>query len=284
MVNVIIGVHGLSNKPAAAVLQEEWRLAIMEGQQNIGNEGQDFEFIMVYWADLLYLSPEEKGEYAPAAPGTIVSGPDDSWWAWVVDASLRAVGGLWDVWNRLGGGDAVTQRIIAAHFRDLDLYYKGNLENGEKAKNALRERLAPLLRAQDANSVTLIGHSMGSIIAYDCLLDLESEGITVDNFVTIGSPLGLPTVKHEIEKERGHIPPLPPRNVTGEWHNFSDRQDLVTVDHALADDFGNPPVIDHRVRNTFVDGHGKANPHKSFGYLRGPEFSRHLRSCMTPHA
>mmetsp|Transcript_19304 Transcript_19304/g.74130 ORF Transcript_19304/g.74130 Transcript_19304/m.74130 type:complete len:129 (-) Transcript_19304:66-452(-) len=125
---------------------------------------------------------------------------------------------------------------------------------------------------------------MGSIIAYDCLLDLEAEDVTVANFVTIGSPLGLPTVCDHIRDERGST--RSPTNVTGEWHNFSDRQDRVALDAQLADDFGgrnrrpNAPITDHRVCNTFVDGNGKANAHKSFGYLRGPEFSKHLRRCL----
>ena len=49
----------------------------------------------------------------------------------------------------------------------------------------------------------LIGHSMGSIIAYDVLriVGRQTPLVPVDHFITIGSPLGLPHVKTKIYEE-----------------------------------------------------------------------------------
>ena len=63
MSNVIIGIHGLANKPSRAVLARYWRSSIDEGlQKNCRIAKPRFKFQMVYWADLLYKSPLHNDE------------------------------------------------------------------------------------------------------------------------------------------------------------------------------------------------------------------------------
>jgi hypothetical protein len=55
MEKVILGIHGLANKPDKATLAGWWRKAILEGLlKNLQNPPTAFQFEMVYWADLLY--------------------------------------------------------------------------------------------------------------------------------------------------------------------------------------------------------------------------------------
>jgi len=74
----------------------------------------------------------------------------------------------------------------------------------------------------------VIEHSMGSIIAHDVLGRLGRDGpqFSVDHFVTIGSPLGMPHVKYKIRQENDlvHTP-----SIVGRWTNFADRRDVVAV-------------------------------------------------------
>ena len=100
----------------------------------------------------------------------------------------------------------------------------------------------------------------------------------------MGSPLGLPVVISKIAdeyKQRGvelnkiRTPP----GVTKNWYNFSDILDNVAFNYKLSDyyaenDYGVKPV-DILVTNNY-ESNGIRNPHKSFGYLRTPEFSKIL--------
>jgi hypothetical protein len=56
--SVIIGIHGLANKPPPAEKQEWWKQALIEGlKRNSGKTTDDLSFDFVYWADLRYTPP-----------------------------------------------------------------------------------------------------------------------------------------------------------------------------------------------------------------------------------
>ena len=57
MKNVIIGIHGLKNKPPKELLEKWWKTSISDGLNNIGQHDIEFQFELVYWADLEYSKP-----------------------------------------------------------------------------------------------------------------------------------------------------------------------------------------------------------------------------------
>jgi hypothetical protein len=58
MAKVIVGMHGLVNKPEESVLKEWWEASIVEGlKKNEGIGSAGFHFHMVHWAGLLYKYP-----------------------------------------------------------------------------------------------------------------------------------------------------------------------------------------------------------------------------------
>jgi len=78
----------------------------------------------------------------------------------------------------------------------------------------------------------LIAHSMGSIDAYDVLRE-PGQGInplTVSQFVTIGSPLGLAHVKRKFQLERPDTRFCTTSIVSRSWVNYADRRDYVALD------------------------------------------------------
>ena len=86
MTSVIVGIHGLANKPERQVLADWWERSIREGlAKNSGVRGADFEFHMVYWADLLYKYPAASGHWArvrlhvqqPALPRSRAGGTEE---------------------------------------------------------------------------------------------------------------------------------------------------------------------------------------------------------------
>ena len=57
---ILIGIHGLSNKPEASELAKGWEDAIKEGlKKNEGIDNPEINFSSVYWADVLYPEPDE---------------------------------------------------------------------------------------------------------------------------------------------------------------------------------------------------------------------------------
>ena len=55
---VIVGIHGLANKPPLSDKPGYWKTALIEGLKcNCGKTTDDLSFDFVYWADLRYLAP-----------------------------------------------------------------------------------------------------------------------------------------------------------------------------------------------------------------------------------
>ena len=159
---------------------------------------------------------------------------------------------------------------------------------GRQARQVLMDELTNTIVPLKGQRMMLIAHSMGSIIAYDVLRDLgqQDSGFPVHHFVTIGSPLGLGFIKGNIYSERSYasVPVRTPTVVRERWVNYADRTDPVAVDSHLRDDFrandDGIRVEDDMVFNDYVTSTGERKPHKSYGYLRTPELSQHIREFL----
>jgi hypothetical protein len=116
---------------------------------------------------------------------------------------------------------------------------------------------------------------MGSIVALDVLLHDNQK---VNQFISIGSPLGIKVVQNQITTENQRISTLT-QTLRG-WHNFYDRLDVVALDHDLNDDFHAVQIADTAIHNLFVDKEGDRNHHKSYGYLRTPALGGVVRSFL----
>ena len=63
MAKVIVGIHGLANKPAPDVLKDWWETAIREGLvKNCDVGSASVSFHMGYWAGLLYSFSQPRDE------------------------------------------------------------------------------------------------------------------------------------------------------------------------------------------------------------------------------
>lgn len=145
----------------------------------------------------------------------------------------------------------------------------------------VRELLKAVLRPafEQGDDILLIGHSMGSVIAYDTLWELDHLERQAGKLclLTIGSPLGMRYVQQRL---MGHAQP-PARRYPGNirrWHNLSSVGDLVALDQQVRDDFGQmltlgliEAIEDHctGIYNYFRNEEG-LNCHRSYGYLVNP--------------
>lgn len=146
----------------------------------------------------------------------------------------------------------------------------------EFLKRELREQL------KSGNRVLVIGHSLGSIIAYDSFWSLthqEQLSGKVD-FLTLGSPLGLNYVRERLLGANASPDRRYPAMVRN-WMNVSATGDLISLDRTFADDFrgmlesGFVRSIDDHCRDlyTWYRNDEGLNVHRSYGYLIHPVVS-----------
>ncbi len=281
-----------------------WKTSIVEGLDNVGVKNPSYEFRMVYWADLLYKYPMHDDEqfhfdklynkepYRPASPGSLKE-YKDGWFDSIRAAALDSVGSTLDVARRKLNMPGVSNWLLGKLLKDLSFYYDDNRriydhhnEPGT-AREVLDRTLREAILAEQDQEILLVAHSMGTIIGYNTLRDLGQSHphCKVPEFISIGSPLGLPYVKGKIIEERAYDPSVrTPTCVTRRWSNYADRKDPIALDIHLRDDYSEN-ASDVRVEDDLIindyyttksDGTEKRNPHKSYGYLRTPEVAKHI--------
>ncbi len=149
---------------------------------------------------------------------------------------------------------------------------------GREVRLMLKNQLADAWA--DGDAVLLIGHSLGSVIAYDTLWELsheEPEAGQIDLFMTLGSPLATRFIRRRLQgvarRGRERYPTIVRR-----WINCSAKGELTAIHPALAPYFremvklGLIQSIEDRTGfyNHFRGERG-VNVHKSYGYLMHPE-------------
>jgi hypothetical protein len=294
MSNIILGIHGLGNKPPKRLLERWWKDALKEGLRGIGRPRRFVRFRLVYWAHCLHphpLDPDVKNKnnplyitnpYIPAR--TMHKKKTMRLSKRVLDYIRRQLRKIMINEDLSINYTAVTDLIIRRYFRDLDIYYSKQCQDRNQcmspAKEVIREELARILRKYRRRDILLIGHSMGSIIAYDALT-YSVPDVKIHTLVTMGSPLGLPPIMIKIlaeqqKKPKKHITSRTPENITTAWYNFSDLRDRVATDDSLSDDYTansrHIRPVDAPVYNNY-EYKGNSNPHNIYGYLRTPELA-----------
>jgi hypothetical protein len=278
---VVIGIHGLLNKPPAAQLEEWWKQAIDEGLRRSANASPEYVFELAYWADVRNPKPIALADldepYTPAPEDISLpqydGGPLDSFRGFLQKWGGRTL----DKEKDLFGLGTNVEHLIGIKLADLDEYYQD-----QRIRRAMRDRLVAVLRQHESSNIVLVAHSMGSIIAYDVLRELGDDSeLDVEHLITIGSPLGLPIVGKKIRQEFGNneTPAIVRR-----WTNVSDPGDKVALDCRLADEYDRNAakigVEDVFIVNGYRSPVGDANNHKSYGYLRAPEFTALLKDAL----
>lgn len=302
MAKVIIAIHGMRNKPPRLLLREWFIASIKEGFEKKQINLHLPKFKLVYWADILYkkpLSPAEKNpesEYyldEPYVPEKESKIPSYFELRKKVSGIIKTV-----VYNIFLDKSyhlrypLLVKSYIHNNFRDLEIYFVEDCDKQPsddcKLREKINQRLIKVLQKHKKDDIFLIAHSMGSIIAYD-VLSFILKDIKIHTLATIGAPLGAPFVVSRIAKysksiNKSMVPLKTPEAVVKNWYNFSDIRDYIALDYKLAEDFHanshGVKVKDILVTNTY-EINGTANPHKSFGYLRTPEFITVLNEFLT---
>ena len=299
-------IHGICNKPPQAALLQAWLHALESNNGlDLGNEGVSSS--MVYWADVLYEKPDDEAGYESAdefegfraGPGPIAPEKGFAWRDALAKDQQLFVDGLA---RRIGmeALDAEAQPPAASHreghfervylpwflkrelmrcfLRDVHHYlfneqfsphpgvrYQVQTEIRRRFVKALQE--APATRPH-----VVVSHSMGTVIAYDCLKRVPACP-PVDGLLTVGCPLGIDEVQDKLKPEWTRQDGFPEK-VGGEWLNVNDKLDPVAGgDWNLANDFQKQ---DQAVIDDIQQENEGAWRHSATKYLKGSE----LRSAL----
>jgi hypothetical protein len=160
---------------------------------------------------------------------------------------------------------------------EIDRYFNNADDVARKIRDLLKQTLRPMLEQQE--DVLLIGHSLGSVIAYDTLWELShQDGVKgkVD-FLTLGSPMGLHYVQRRLLGMNDHGKESYP-DLIRRWINFSAEGDVTALNQNIKESFhamlelGLVESIEdhcHGIYNYFRSDEG-LNCHRSYGYMVSP--------------
>ncbi|HEX2139207.1 MAG TPA: hypothetical protein VHG33_05800, partial [Woeseiaceae bacterium] len=167
----------------------------------------------------------------------------------------------------------IADENLELHLRDLRRY----VSNADDIAEATRRLVKLPLRAafQSGRPILLIGHSMGSVIAYDALWQMSRqsrEDLEVDLLLTMGSPLGQLTIQRRLLGCGATGEARYPANIR-RWANIAAVGELTAMDMQLANDYSEmvalglvESITDYEVHNYFRHD-GELNVHAEYGYL-----------------
>jgi hypothetical protein len=284
----IIYVPGKNPKPPAVLHQQQLFRCLLQGVQHIDPDiADDIEatdsFSLVAWNRHFYDTDIDIGQITPWVDQLLALQTfPESDIAAVRSMKYRLARLLYQIGDHLHWLiPLIPDQRIKASIQDTGRYFSNHNNIACKIRDLQKQ---PLREAAENNDkVLLIGHSMGSIIAYDSLWELhylENLRDCVDTLLTIGSPLGMHYVQKHLSGLNHKQTPSYPGNFR-QWINISARGDLVALDRSLADDFR--AMIDLQqiesitdwcegIFNHYRDSKG-LNVHKSYGYLINPVVS-----------
>lgn len=295
---IIIAIHGLGNKPPKTKLENWWKQAITDGLKFNNYPQINFDFELIYWADILHPDPLDLDEELKSKQlfTEVYTSEDYTNQKENVSFTEKAKEYLEKYYEKFIVNEVLslkyptlTELFVYLHLRDLKTYFSQSPVplNGKevKAKEAIIERFLNCLNKHKDKKILLIAHSMGSIIVQDALTEHLPEA-EIDTYVTIGSPLGQKYVinKYKLESEQNLKNKLVvPEQIINKWHNLSDVEDQVALNHEQTHLYQinsrKVKIEDQVVKNLFSSG-GIKNPHKSYGYLRTPELSKIINSFL----
>jgi len=187
---------------------------------------------------------------------------------------------------------ALTRLAADADARQTIEETRRYFEDADGVATRIRRQVKDTLRPlwEQGCSLMIVGHSLGSVIAYDTLWELSwQDGAPwhVDRLLTLGSPLGMFYVQRRLRGHRERGPRRYPANVR-HWTNVSAGGDLMALDRHLRNDF--QPMLKlglveditdytHGIDALFTTAEGP-NPHRCYGYFFNPLVARMITGWL----
>ena len=171
----------------------------------------------------------------------------------------------------------VTDLLANAELKQTLADVRRYLGNTNGVGDAIRAPLEAALTAawRAGEHVLLVAHSLGSVIAYDCLWELSRVKRTageVEELITLGSPLAAWHIRRGLKGAGLSEPERYPSNIR-HWSNFTARGELVAL-RRLESYFRGmvacglvAAIEDHLDLYNHFHGPTGIEPHRCYGYL-----------------
>jgi hypothetical protein len=273
--SLIVGVHGIGQQlKGPHVLRDAWLPPLRDGLWQAGVELlEDSDLLScAFYGDLfrkpgtkaLGIPPYEAGDLTDDWEKELLK----DWWAEAAEVEeevpgpeaqtkgLRTPQFVQRALNALSGSRffaGIAERAFIFDLKQVHAYL-----HDPTIRRDVRERVTDVV---DAKTRVMIGHSLGSVVAYECLC--AHPEWPVHTLVTLGSPLGIRNLIFDLLQP-------PPRDGVGAWPgsvqrwiNIADGGDIVALVKKLGDRFW-IKVEDHLI-------HNGATAHDILPYLTAKE-------------
>lgn len=281
----IIFVPGLNPKPPPAIYRPQLERVLLANLRRARPRAADWlvahddAFVLVAWTYLFYGAHRDISVDLPGIE-RLLEQPEPS------AADLRELASwprrfvrwfhlVGDAWPFLG------RRLASANTRRLmheaNRYLKNRDGVGAAVRGVLRATLEAAWHAGDR--VLLIGHSLGSVIAYDTLWELthvHRGGSEISLLVTLGSPLGTRFVQRSLLGAREANGARYPHNIR-RWVNLTARGDTTALQprlkplyHEMLDLNLIDSIEDFVEFDNYFRGSLGLNAHEAYGYFAQP--------------
>jgi len=297
----VLYIHGIGNKPLPEVLRRQWDNALF-------GRGMGERTRMAYWVNReRYPSPEpggmedrDQGPVLNQAEQRILS-------ALGIEPSMQDLEVLADALADSERERQLLQRMLdeleasapppglpgspgargiasglnrillkmisAALLQDVHDFFFVPAER-ERMRNSLLERLQA-----GGGPFVIVAHSQGSVIAYDVLRELDPATHEVALFVTVGSPLGLPSIRSMFKQWTGKRK-LPFPACVRRWVNIAEHLDPVSLDRDLTNDIERTAGRFVNINGARINPDWRRNPHSGSGYLSMPQTRQEVRNAV----
>ncbi len=292
-VPTIIFVPGLKPKPPPEVygpeLQRVLAAALERSRPGASTPlARTDAFVVVGWTSLFYGTDVELDRVGIEA---LLSGQQPT------RDDLREI----DAWSRrllrlahvVGDAVPVLGRLFASPATRLTMHDASRyLKNRAGIASAVRALLRGALESawHAGKRVLLVGHSLGSVIAYDTLWELSHAASAsagrIELFITLGSPLGTHFIRRSLQGAHAEGVGRYPTNID-RWLNFAARGDTTALQPRLRPFFREmlelglvQTIEDHVAVTNHFRGSGGLNAHEAFGYLAQPAIAAAIAAWL----
>jgi hypothetical protein len=281
----IIFVPGLNPKPPPDIYRPQLQRVLLAGLRRTRPHAaawladHDDVFVLIAWTYLFYGAHRDISVDLPGierllerAEPTAEDLRELASWPRRVLRWSHLIGDAWPFLGRRLAPPS-TRRLM----HEANRYLKNRDGVGAAVRSALRTTLEAAWR--DGDRVLLIGHSLGSVIAYDTLWELthvdRAKG-EISVLVTLGSPLATRFVQRSLQGARERGARRHPHNIR-RWVNLTARGDTTALqrrlkpvfhemlDLALVDSIEDTIEFDNYFRGSLG-----LNAHEAYGYFAQP--------------
>ena len=291
---IIIYVPGMDPKPHPAEHRATLWRCLLDGVRRADPmiaaqlAGHEEDFDLVGWSQLFYNEQRDLTLDLPGVERLLhMDGPDERdvreafHWHKRIGRLIYLICDAFPVLINL-----VANPEMKATLQDTRRYFRNE---GGVAGQIRRMVADSLMTAWNAGRrITLVAHSLGSVIAYDVLWELsrqERGDLRVERFVTIGSPLGAKFFQHRILSAGERGKQRFPDNIE-RWDNLSAVGEMTALDRKIANDFHEmvelglvESITDHTDLINYFRGSDGLNVHKCYGYMANEKTGAVIADC-----